>query len=110
MAAKPSAAKINAKEGAPFTAAGGYITGQNLKMVKDSMIVQSWRGADWNKKDPDSTFMLHLEPKGKNVVLHVVHSNIPDKQADGIDKGWYTFYWDQWKRYLAGKPLQKPAM
>jgi activator of HSP90 ATPase len=104
-------AQISAKEGAPFSAAGGYITGQNLKLVKDQLIVQSWRGKDWSKKDADSTFLIHLEPKGKNVVLHAVHTNIPDKQAEGIDKGWHTFYWEPWKQYLAGKPITKmPGM
>ena len=109
-AATGDEAKITPKEGSKFSAASGYITGENIKLVKDSLIVQSWRGADWNKKDADSTFMIHLEPKGNNVILHAVHTNVPDNQAEGIDKGWHTFYWDQWKRYLAGKPLKKPAM
>jgi len=100
-------AQITNKEGAPFSAHAGYITGQNLKLVKDQLIVQSWRGTDWNKKEGDSTFMIHLEPKGKNVILHAVHANIPDKEAEGIDKGWHTFYWEPWKQYLAGKPISK---
>ena len=102
-------AEISNKEGAKFSAHGGYITGENLKLVKDQLIVQSWRGADWDKKDHDSTFMIHLEPKGKNVTLHAVHSNVPDKQADGIDKGWHSHYWEPWKQYLAGTPIAKPV-
>src|ERR1022692_4844477 len=82
-------AEITNKEGAPFSAHAGYITGQNLKLVKDSLIVQSWRGADWDKKEPDSTFAIHLEPRGKNVTLHAIHSNIPDKHAEGIEKDWH---------------------
>src|SRR5579872_5164520 len=69
-----ASAQITNKEGAPFSAYDGYITGENLKLVKDQLIVQSWRGKDWNKKDADSTFLIHLEPKGKNVVLHAVHT------------------------------------
>jgi activator of HSP90 ATPase len=104
-------AQITNKEGAPFSAHGGYITGQNLKLVKDQLIVQSWRGKDWNKKEADSTFLIHLEPKGKDVVLHAVHTNIPDKEAEGIDKGWHEFYWEPWKKFLAGKPIDKhPGM
>ena len=99
-------AEISNKEGAKFSAHGGYITGENLKLVKDQLIVQSWRGADWDKKDHDSTFMIHLEPKGKNVTLH---ANVPDKQADGIDKGWHSHYWEPWKQYLAGTPIAKPV-
>jgi activator of HSP90 ATPase len=107
--ATAASAKITTKEGAKFSAHDGYITGENLKLVKDQLIVQSWRGADWDKKDQDSTFMIHLEPKGKNVTLHAVHSNVPDNQADGIEKGWHTHYWEPWKQYLAGKPIAKPA-
>jgi len=100
-------AQITNKEGESFSAHGGYITGQNLKLVKDNLIVQSWRGADWDKKDPDSTFIIHLEPKGNNVNLHAVHANVPDKQAEGIEKGWNTHYWEPWKLYLAGTPIAK---
>ncbi len=73
-------AKITNKEGASFSVHDGYITGENLKIVKNQLIVQSWRGADWDKKDADSTLMIHLEPKGNDVVFHAVHSNVPDNQ------------------------------
>ncbi len=100
-------AEITNKEGIGFAAHGGYITGQNLKLVKDSLIVQSWRGSNWDANDPDSTFMLHFEPKGNNTTVHMVHSTIPDRHADGIDIGWNKFYWEPWKAYLAGKPIEK---
>lgn len=100
-------ANISAREGGSFTAHGPYIMGTNLKLVKDKLIVQSWRGADWDPAATDSTFAIMFEPKGKNVVLHVIHSNIPDKSAESIDKGWYAHYWEPWKKYLAGKPISK---
>ena len=104
-------AKINIKVGSKFSAHGGYITGKNLQLVKDKLIVQSWRAQGWDKEDVDSTFILRLETKGKDVVLHVVHANLPDKHASGIDKGWFAHYWEPWKKYLAGKPIAKsPAM
>lgn len=104
-------AVIKAKEGTPFSAHGDYITGQNLKLVKDQLIVQSWRGTDWKKTDADSTFTIFLEPKGNNTVLHAIHSNVPDDQADGIDEGWHTYYWEPMKKFLAGKAIvHKPHM
>lgn len=96
-------AKISAKEGSIFSAYDGYITGKNLKLIKDRLIVQTWRGQDWSLGDYDSTFILALEQKGKNVVLHAIHTNVPDNQVKGVDKGWYEFYWEPWKKYLAGK-------
>ena len=104
-------AKITAKEGGTYSAHNGYIKGKNLRLVKDKMIVQTWRAQDWDRTDLDSTFIISLQPKGKDVILQAVHANVPDKHAKGIDKGWHTHYWDPWKKYLAGKPILKsPTM
>ena len=106
--ATASPTKITAKEGTKFSASSDYITGTNLKLVKDQLIVQTWRAVDWDAKDPDSILILHFEPKGKNIILNVAHVNVPDKQAKGIDQGWHDYYWEPWKQYLAGKPIAKP--
>jgi activator of HSP90 ATPase len=100
-------AKITAKEGAKFTAYDNYISGKNLHLVKDQLIVQSWRGADWDKHHIDSTFIIKLEPKGKDVVLHAIHANIPNEEVEGIKSGWHEFYWEPWKKHLASKPAAK---
>jgi activator of HSP90 ATPase len=100
-------AKISSKEGGRYSAHNGYITGKNLHLVKDHLIVQTWRAQDWSKDDVDSTFIISLNPKGKDVLLQAVHANIPDKHAKGIEKGWHDFYWEPWKKYLAGKPIVK---
>jgi activator of HSP90 ATPase len=98
-------ARISQKEGSTFAAHNGYITGKNLRLVKNKLIVQSWRGQDWKSSDLDSTFVISLQQKGKNVELQAIHANIPDKHAKGIDKGWHEFYWEPWKKFLAGKPI-----
>ena len=103
-------AKISAKTGAKFSAHGGYILGKNLHMVKDKQIVQTWRGSNWEKHEGDSTFIINLEQKGKDTILHAIHANVPAKHAPGINKGWHSHYWSHWKNYLAGKPLSKPKM
>ncbi|HTR82074.1 MAG TPA: SRPBCC domain-containing protein [Bacteroidota bacterium] len=96
-------AKISAKEGAKFSAHGGYITGRNLHLIKDKLIVQSWRGSDWSRSATDSTFIIYLEQKGKDVALLATHANVPDKEAPGVNGGWRTYYWNPMKRFLAGK-------
>jgi activator of HSP90 ATPase len=104
-------AKITAKVGSTFSAGNGYITGKNLHLVKNKLIVQTWRARDWKSSDLDSTFIISLQPKGKDVLLQAVHANIPDKHVKGIDKGWHEYYWEPWKKYLAGKPvLRSPSM
>ncbi len=108
-AATGDTAKITAKEGAKYSSYSGYISGKNLQLIKDKLIVQTWRAQDWNKSDIDSTFIINLEAKGKDVVLHMIHVNVPDKQASSTDKGWHDYYWKPWKQYLAGKPVAKAA-
>jgi activator of HSP90 ATPase len=103
-------AAISAKEGARYSAHGGYIEGRNLHLVKGRLIVQTWRASDWENNDVDSTFIINLEPKGNDVVLHAIHANVPDKHAVHLGKGWHDHYWNPWKQYLAGKPIKRPAM
>jgi activator of HSP90 ATPase len=105
-----SEAKISKKEGAPFSAHGKYISGKNLHLVPNKFIVQTWRAVDWHKDELDSIFSIQLEAKGKDVILHAVHSNVPDKAAAGIDKGWHDHYWKPWKQHLAGKKITRPKM
>jgi activator of HSP90 ATPase len=102
-------AKIIAKEGTRFSAHGDYISGKNLRLIKDKLIVQTWRGSDWNKPDVDSIFMIHLEQKGKDVLLKAVHAFVPDIHAVHLNKGWHDHYWKPWKQYLAGQSPAKPA-
>lgn len=96
-------AKITDKEGTSFSAYGGYCKGKNLHLVKDKLLVQTWRAEDWDKSDPDSIFTILLEQKGKDTVLHAVHAFLPDKAAADISKGWHDYYWTPWKQHLAGK-------
>lgn len=100
-------AKISSIEGGKFSAHDGYIQGRNLQLIKNKLIVQSWRSSDWSKDDVDSTFIIHFVPKGKDATLHIVHANVPDKEAAGIDSGWHDYYWEPWKKYLAGNPVSK---
>jgi activator of HSP90 ATPase len=102
--------KVSSKAGAPFSAGGGYITGSSIHTVKDKLIVQSWRGADWAPTDADSVFTIVLEPKGKDTILHAIHANVPKDKAEHLKKGWTDHYWNPWKQHLAGKKIKRPSM
>jgi len=95
--------KIQKKEGTKFSAHDNYTTGKNFQLIKDKLIVQSWRASDWNKSDPDSTFILLFEQKGSDGIINMVHANVPDKEFEGIKKGWNDYYWKPWKKYFAQK-------
>jgi activator of HSP90 ATPase len=105
-----SPVKISSKTGAPFSAHGGYINGSSVYTVKDKIIIQTWRASNWDSADADSTFTIVLEPKGKDTVLHAIHSNVPDAHAESIKKGWFDHYWNPWKQHLAGKKIKRPTM
>ncbi len=100
--------KVSEKPGSPLEAFDGYIKGKTLMVVKDQLIVQSWRGSDWSPTEPDSAFVLAFEQKGKDAIMHVCHANVPDAQAKGLDKGWRDFYWNPWKQHLSGKSVTRP--
>ena len=93
-------AVIRQKEGATFTAYNKYITGKNLQLVKNRLIVQSWRGNDWKKTDVDSTLILRFEQKGRDTILHMVQANVPKTHYVNVKDSWYRFYWKPRKKYL----------
>jgi activator of HSP90 ATPase len=101
---------ISDKEGTDFSAHGGYITGKNLLLVKDKLIVQTWRAQGWDEMDTDSIFLIRLEQKGNDVELYAVHANLPDKAVETVSKGWHDHYWNPWQQYLAGKTITRPKM
>ena len=105
-----SPVEISDKPGSNFSAHGNYITGKNIHLIKDKLIVQTWRAQSWDKDDPDSIFMIRIEPKGEDVELYAVHANLPDKAVESVGKGWYDHYWNPWEQHLAGKPITRPAM
>lgn len=100
-AAIDAAVNITAKEGTPFMSGDKYVFGKTLQLVKNRLIVQSWRATDWNKTDIDSTLILHFEQEGKDGVIYMVHANIPDKHVKSTKNSWNRFYWQPWKEYLS---------
>jgi activator of HSP90 ATPase len=102
--------EITEKVGSSFNAFKGYITGKNLQLVKNQLIVQSWRGSDWDKNDADSAFLISLEQNVNDTVLNMVHANVPDDKAKSLDKGWHDHYWNPWKQHLSGQKITRPVM
>jgi activator of HSP90 ATPase len=108
--ATASPAKITAKEGSKFSAHNGSITGKNLQLIRNKLIVQSWRINDWADSNIDSTLILNFEQKGKDAILTMIHVNVPDKHARHIERGWQDYYWTPWKKHLSGKTIRQPKM
>jgi len=103
-------AKISRKVGGKFMASGGYIEGKNLELVKDTKIVQSWRGSDFPKGHM-STVTFELKKVKAGTKLIFTHEGVPEKNYKNIDSGWKTYYWNKIKLRLklTKKPAKKPA-
>ena len=95
--------RISRRVGEKFSAFNGMITGRNLLIIPNNMIVQAWRAKSWKKSDPDSILVLtfHKAPGGAKISL--VHVNVPSHDYRGVTKGWANYYWKPWRAYLKRK-------
>ena len=94
-----AAAKISQKKGGKFSTFDDYATGENLELVPDKKIVQSWRAADW-PKGHYSVATFELKPAGKGTQLDFTQTDIPEEVYDDIEQGWVEWYWEKLKTYF----------
>jgi len=102
-----SEAKCSARVGGRFTAWRKYISGKNIKLVKDKMIVQESRTSEWPEGYEPSILKISLKKKGGGTQLSMSQSRVPASQVDRYDKGWYESYWEPLKRFFRAKVQSK---
>ncbi len=102
-AATGAPARISRRAGGRFTAFSGALSGRNLLIVPNRMIVQAWRSSAFKRGDPDSILVLEFSKVAGGASVHIVHMNVPRQDHQGVTKGWPKFYWKPWKAYLAAK-------
>ncbi len=92
-------AAISRKAGGKFSAFDGYCYGTNLELVKDKMIVQSWRASDWPEGlFSKATFALKAISGGTRLTF--TQNGVPENQYSSIKQGWIDFYWNPLKKML----------
>jgi activator of HSP90 ATPase len=103
-AATGARAVMSRKVGGAFMAHGGHLRGRNLAIVPGRLVVQSWRGSNWKKRDLDSTLVLAFSraPGGGRIAM--THVNVPDANAASITRGWSDYYWKPFRKYLKRSP------
>jgi activator of HSP90 ATPase len=94
---------LSRKVGGSYSAYDGYIKGKNLALIPGKMIVQTWRASNWPKSVMDSIFILTFEKASGGTEVTMVHTNVPDKEAKHLSKGWHDCYWNLWKKHLVKK-------
>jgi uncharacterized protein YndB with AHSA1/START domain len=86
--------------GGKFTAWDGYISGTNLELEKGKRIIQEWVTAEWPEGFSPSRLELTFRKIKGGTQLRMVHSNVPEEQADDYRQGWIDNYWELLKSYF----------
>ena len=93
-------AKISKKVGGAFSAHGGHISGINLELVENKLIVQAWRAKSW-PKGIFSIVSFKFSKAGSGTKLVLDHTGIPDGQSEHLAGGWQKMYWDRLNEYFS---------
>jgi activator of HSP90 ATPase len=94
-----SEADISREAGGRFSVWGGSLEGENLKLVPDRKIVQSWRSDDW-PEGHYSKVTFDLENTSGGTRLNFTQTGVPEEFYEDIRQGWHDYYWNPMKRYL----------
>lgn len=92
---------IGGEPGTAFRAFDGMLSGTMLAVVSPSLVVQSWRSANFGAADPDSTLILSFQSHARGGCIELVHLDVPEVDFQGVSEGWEKFYWQPWREYLA---------
>lgn len=94
-------AKIVNDVGQKFTAWNGYITGKLITLDLGRRIIMSWRTTDFPRDASDSRVEVHLEALGGGTRVTVIHTDIPEGQAEQYRAGWNDKYFAPMRAYFS---------
>jgi activator of HSP90 ATPase len=90
---------MSSNVGDKFKALNGMVYGQNLYVVLNRMIIQSWRRITWKKYWLDAVVIIALNKRDNGTRIDLINANLPNAEVQFID--WNT-YWNPIKAYLQG--------
>ena len=80
-------------EGGSFSLFGGHITGRQVELVPNQLVVQAWRAKTWPAGVYSiARFELHAEGTKTRVVFD--HDGFPADMKDHLAAGWISNYWE----------------
>ena len=83
-----------------FTAWDGYISGKNIKLEAEHLIIQSWRTTEFKSSQEDSILTLQFKDVGDSCELTLSHDNIPEGSAN-YETGWEEHYFAPMLEYFS---------
>ncbi len=90
-------AKMSIDEGFEFSLWDGDICGKNIKVINNKLLIQEWY---FGEQDNDSIVEIKLSKKGKETIVYLSHTNIPEEAYKEIVEGWQEYYLGSIKRML----------
>ena len=82
-------AEMGTRAGTAFSLWDGSISGMNIELVENKLIVQQWFFGEENE---DSIVTIKLHPDKKGTSVELLHTNIPDEAFENISEGWDEDY------------------
>jgi activator of HSP90 ATPase len=94
---------LEPRAGGLFRAFDGMLSGTILHIEPKSLIVQTWRSANWPLTAMDSVLTLSFWSEKDGARIEIAHVNVPEEDFAGVSQGWERYYWTPWHNYLIGK-------
>ena len=95
-----SPAKVDRRVKGEFTAWDGYIWGTFLELEANKRILQAWRTGEFPEEADDSQVEVLLEEANGKTKVTLIHTNIPEGQAESYKQGWEDFYFKPMREYF----------
>lgn len=96
-----SESEIDSSIGGSFTAWDGYISGKTEKVDSPNRILQAWRTTEFASTDANSKLEILFESLTNGTRMTLIHTNIPDGQADMYREGWEEYYFKPMLEYFS---------
>lgn len=96
----PKPTQIDARPGGAFVLFGGIISGRQIELVPNELIVEAWRVANWGR-GVYSIVKFELTEDGPGTRIVFDHTGFPRGDAETLASGWKAHYWDPLRKYLA---------
>jgi activator of HSP90 ATPase len=95
--------------GGRFTAWGGYIEGTHVDLEPGRRLFQSWRATDFPADAPESYLEVIFLPAAGGATVRIRHTEVPEKLAASLLKGWKDFYLKPMVKYFGKSAPAKKA-
>jgi hypothetical protein len=94
-------AKLEPVVGAKYSTCNGYVTGKLVILDLGRRIVMSWRTTDFPRDAADSRVEVHFETLGPSTRILILHTDIPEGQAEKYKTLWNEQYIAPMRSYFS---------